>query len=99
MVHWLCELFWSALFIGNCFESPPGKGVSPVPRPLTPEEFEATRNACALAIARNRERVLAWRDQRLEIMMVTRVQIEQSRDLMAWADASVAKAALLKGRV
>jgi hypothetical protein len=71
---------------------PARKGVNPVPAPLTPEEFEATRNACALTIARH-ERILAWRDQRLEMVMVTRAVIDHSRDLMAWADA------LLKGRV
>jgi hypothetical protein len=68
-----------------------------MPSPLTPEEFEATRKACALTIARA-ELVLAWREERLATRLATRAAIEHSRALMAWADA-VLEDALLKGRV
>jgi hypothetical protein len=51
-----------------------GKGVTPMPSPLTPEEFEAAHIAFALTIARHHERVLARRNRRFEIMMVTRAQ-------------------------
>jgi hypothetical protein len=65
---------------------------------LTPEEFEATRKACALTLA-GRERVLAaWRAQKLETMIAARAAIEQSCDLMAWSDELLADA-LLKRRV
>jgi hypothetical protein len=64
---------------------------------ITPEEFEATRSECALTIAMLAERLMAWRTRKLELMMVTRAQIEQSHDLMAWAD-ELSTGALLKGR-
>jgi hypothetical protein len=66
-----------------------------VPPPLSPEEFEATRKACAITIARHGV-VLAWREQTRETTVVTRAAIEHSRALMAWADA-LATNALLKG--
>jgi hypothetical protein len=46
---------------------------------LTPEEFEATRKACALTLA-GRERVLAaWREQKLETMIATASLIARFR--------------------
>jgi hypothetical protein len=59
---------------------------------LTPEEFEATLNACALTIA-GRERAQDSICAMKETVLVTRAAIEQSRDLMAWANG------LVKGRV
>jgi hypothetical protein len=62
-----------------------------VHRPI-PKEFEATLNACALTIA-GRKKAQNSICAMKETVLVTRAAIEQSRDLMAWADA------LLKGRV
>jgi hypothetical protein len=59
---------------------------------LTPEEFEATREACAITLAKRelvsawREDMSAWREDMLETIAVTRAAIEDSRDLMVWAD-------------
>jgi hypothetical protein len=58
----------------------------PAMPPLTPEEREATRKACALTIARHEKALTSYRTME-EIMLVARAATEQARDFMAWADA------------
>jgi hypothetical protein len=58
----------------------------------TPEQLEATRNECALTVARH-EKAQNFIFVMNETVLVTQAAIEHSRDLMAWADA------VLKGRV
>ena len=55
------------------------------------KEFEATRKACALAIAKHENALTSHRA--MKEIWVTRAVIEQSRDLMARVDAALARRA------